>query len=293
LPFWELSFSAHNFLFGNNFPAYENFFNYLKNWRDNTVIFPLSLVFVDAPGKVTTVIGPTAVLLLITFFLIIRDIKDKTKILPGILVILLFVLLTYFGQKNSRFFYEAFAWALIILCKFYPDICRNRIILNLGKIQASIFIIGGTIFISQGLYSYSSTSARQDFWKKNADGYALGEQVNKDVGENIVGTNFRSRTAFAFQSVSGDWLDFVSNSEEASTYLKIWEANNVTLVLIDDKWGVGISQIIDTCPGKLLATYDYFVGVRNPFNRVITPNKVYLIRLDAVQTCKLETLYLN
>ena len=54
--------------FPGNHPATGEFYNQLKNWRDNESFFPLNLIFTSNPSLITTILGFGTILLILPIF---------------------------------------------------------------------------------------------------------------------------------------------------------------------------------------------------------------------------------
>ncbi len=84
---------------GNTFPGVNEFEVSLRNYQDSALILPLSLIFPNQFGVITTVIG-------LGLFLIIfvKPIVTQKAFLLSVMIILFVILGSLMGQKASRFF---------------------------------------------------------------------------------------------------------------------------------------------------------------------------------------------
>ena len=96
--------------FPGNWPGMQEFEKALREHRESSIMFPLSLLIPSGLGQITTIIG-IGVYLAIIGLLNIKKYEHKS----ALFVVIVTILLLYFlGQHSSRFFLEPFIWLLIL-----------------------------------------------------------------------------------------------------------------------------------------------------------------------------------
>lgn len=251
--------------FPGNWPGYDRFESYLRNYTENSLFFPLSLLFPSGIGVISTIIGAG---LLVTLWL--RPGRDPW--IWGMVTISLLVTLlgAILGQQNSRFFLEPYYWTLMAI-SISPVIVKSGTPLSWVKwpvtVQA-VVVIGLWLFGSITLApSAISKGMRDKIMNRSADGYTVMQWAETALPPNAVLLSSHRSVALAPRDVvSMDWSSYVrSDSKDALPYLLRIKDRGVTHVLIT---GSPPDSKLKRCFGNLVAgpSYARFAS-RNPANR--------------------------
>ncbi|AKP26347.1 conserved membrane hypothetical protein [Leptospira interrogans serovar Manilae] len=268
---------------GNTFPGVNEFEVSLRNYQDSALIFPLSLIFPNQFGVITTVIG-------LGLFLIIfvKPIVTQKAFLLSVMIILFVILGSLMGQKASRFFLEPFVWMLISLIglnsfgkwniRFVKEAVSTGILL-----QACATLVIISVGIYQLFPGVFSISLREKVMSQYANGYSLMKWVGLTLPkEAVLLSQHRSIALSERKTLSLDWIPFVDfNSAVASPYLKQIKDENVTHILMfgDTSKNTPFSGCIGNTIGKTKSNQ----VTRNPFNR----NDFFTVILVEFQSDKL------
>ncbi|EMS85324.1 DUF1420 family protein [Leptospira noguchii] len=252
---------------GNTFPGVNEFEVSLRNYKDSTLIFPLSLIFPNQFGVITTVIG-------LGLFLIIfvKPIVTQKTFLLNLLIILFVILGSLMGQKASRFFLEPFVWMLISLIglnsfgkwniKFVKEAVNTGILLQACATLAIISV--GIYQLFPGVFSIS---LREKVMSQYANGYSLMKWVDLTLPkEAVLLSHHRSIALSARKTLSLDWIPFVDfNSTDMTSYLRQIKDENVTHILM---FGDKIeNSSFSGCLGKTIGKTKSYIAVRNPLGQ--------------------------
>lgn len=251
--------------FPGNWPGYDRFESYLRNYSENSVFFPLSLLLPSGIGVISTIIG--AGLLVVLWLRPGRDPWVWGLVTLSLLVTLLGAVL---GQKNSRFFLEPYYW-LLMAVSISPAIVKSDILLPWVKwpvtIQA-VVVTGLWLFGSITLApSAISQGMRDKIMNRSANGYTVLQWAETVLPPNAVLLSSHRSVALAPRDVvSMDWSFYVrSDSKEAVPYLLRIKDRGVTHVLIT---GSPTDSKLKKCFGNLVAGPSYArLATRNPVNR--------------------------
>ncbi|EMY76246.1 PF07220 family protein [Leptospira weilii serovar Ranarum str. ICFT] len=217
-----------------SWPGTTLFESALRNYRDSTLSFPMSLVIPNTFGVITTVIG-------FGLFLIIfikPNASLQTLVLSAMAVI--FVIFgSLMGQKASRFFLEPFIWVLISLVGLNSFKIWNtgfvKEAVSLGIVLQTLITFGILLFgIYQLFPGTFSIQLREKVMNQNANGYDLMKWVDAVLPKDaVLLSQHRSIALSQRKTLSLDWSKFVDfNSADANTYLKQIKNENVTHILI-------------------------------------------------------------
>ncbi|MEY2701870.1 MAG: hypothetical protein RLY43_503, partial [Bacteroidota bacterium] len=103
------------------YPGRLAFLEYLKNYDDVKLFFPISLFFPSSPGVYSMILGLNLVIVIWLLF------KNKVTTKKLFFVLLLCVISLVFGQRTSRFYIEPFIWTLLIINSFSYTFFSNFI----------------------------------------------------------------------------------------------------------------------------------------------------------------------
>jgi len=176
-------FSYFNFFTSAN----ELFLNYLQNYTDNDLIFPISLFFTDSFGKISTILG-------FSFLILIFIKKTNNKNNQIFLITFIgFILYFYYSQKTSRIYFELLLWLSlnIIFFKHYKIKIRYiKIFLLLNFIIAFIIALFGFYQLSSSIVS---NEYRRDVMRTAAFEFKGIEWLSQKIStETTILSNLRS-----------------------------------------------------------------------------------------------------
>lgn len=248
-------------------PGVRSFESVLRNYRDSTLDFPLSLLIPNTFGVVTTIIGSG--LLLIIF---VKPIANLQTFVLSFIVIIFVILGILLGQKASRFFLEPFIWILISLIvldslkirnfKFGRNVIGFLVILQAG-LTFGILLLG----IYQLFPGVFSVQSREKVMSQYANGYDLMKWVGSVLPKDaVLLSQHRSIALSERKTLSLDWIKFVDfNSTVVNPYLKEIKDENVTHILMfgDTTQNIPFSGCIGNTIGKTKSSQ----ATRNSFNR--------------------------
>jgi len=164
------------------------FLDYIRNYKDSNLVFPLSLFLTDSFGKVTTVLGFS---ILIFFF--VKKISDK-NILIFLISTVAFILYFFYSQKTSRIFYELLLWLslnIIFIKNYRIKIRYIKIFLFLNLIIPFTIALIGFYQLSPSIIS---NEYRRDVMRMTASEFQGIEWLNQRISpEATILSNFRSK----------------------------------------------------------------------------------------------------
>ncbi|EMO34025.1 PF07220 family protein [Leptospira santarosai str. HAI821] len=245
-------------------PGIDSFEVALRNYKDSTLSFPLSLVFPNQLGVITTVIGAGLSLLLF-----VRPTVPKSFLL-NVIIFLFAVLGSLLGQKASRFFLEPFVWMLISLIVFNSFNMWNirfvKEIVSVGIFLQAFATLGiiivGVYQLFPGVFSIQ---IREKIMNQYANGYGLMKWADSVLPKDaVLLSQHRSIALSRRKTLSLDWATFVDfNSASENPYLKQIKDENVTHILMlgDTTENTPFSGCIGNTIGKTESNQ----ATRNPF----------------------------
>ena len=271
-------------LFPGNWPGYYRFDSSLRNYTENSIFFPLSLLIPSGIGLISTIIGAG-------LFAALWLRPGRNTWIWGMAAISLLVtfLGVIFGQKSSRFFLEPYYWILMAV-SISPATIKSNTPLSWVKwpvaIQA-VVITGLWLFGAITLApSAISQGMRDKIMNRSADGYTVMKWADEVLPiDAVLLSNHRSLALAPRDVVSMDWLNHVRlDTAEAMPYLLRIKDRKVTYVLIT---GNPADAKLKECFGKFVAGPLYArKAVRNPVNRgELYPACIYEFNSDDLPDC--------
>ena len=271
-------------LFPGNWPGYDRFESSLRNYTENPLFSPLSLLVPSWIGVISTIIG--AGLLVVLWLRPGRDPWIWGMMAVSVLVTLLSAI---FGQKSSRFFLEPYYWILMAV-SISPAIIKSDAPLSWLRwpvIIQAIVVTGlwlfGAIMLSP---SAISQGMRDKIMNRSADGYTVMKWADEVLPmDAVLLSNHRSIALAPRDVVSMYWSDYVrSDTTEALPYLLRIKKRKVTHVLITRN--IAYAKL-KGCFGNLVAGPSYArKAVRNPVNRgELYPAWIYEFNSEALPDC--------
>jgi hypothetical protein len=251
--------------FPGNWPGYDKFEFFLRNYTENSLFFPLSLLIPSGIGVISTIIG--AGLLVMLWLRPGRDLWIWGMVIMSLLVTILGAL---FGQQNSRFFLEPYYWILMAV-SISPAVITSGAPLSWLKWPVAIQAVMVTGIWLFGLITLApsaiSQGMRDKIMNRSADGYTVMQWADEVLPiDAVLLSNHRSVALAPRDVVSMDWSYYVQiDSKEAIPYLLRIKERNVTHVLI---MGNPREAKLKECFGDLVAgPSSARFATRNPINR--------------------------
>ena len=245
----------------NYYPGRLAFLEYLKNYDDVKLSFPISLFFPSSPGVYSMILGLNLVIVIWLLF------KNKVTTKKLLFVLLLCTISFIFGQRTSRFYIEPFVWSLLLINSFSYSYFNN-IILKFGIYIVSVLQICILLFSSYSISSGVLTKQkRESVLSSKANGYTLANWVNLKLPESSkILIEHRSLSLFNQKVYSSDWINYVNkNKGEDQFYLDYLKKEEVKYVLI-----IGDSQkdskLFSYCDSLVYGPFYGQIATRNPFN---------------------------
>ncbi|EKR74483.1 PF07220 family protein [Leptospira noguchii str. 2006001870] len=247
-----------------SWPGVRLFESVLRNYKDSTLDFPLSLLIPNTFEVITTIIGSG---LFLAIF--VKPTANLQTFVLNFIVIIFIILGILLGQKASRFFLEPFIWILISLIvlnsvkildfKFAKHVIVFLVILQAG-LTFSILLLGNYQMFP-GIFSIQS---REKVMNQYANGYNLmkwaGSVLPKDA---VLLSQHRSIALSQRKTLSLDWVKFVDfNSAVASPYLKEIKNENTTHILI--LGDISKDSPFFGCIGNVIGRTESQIAMRNP-----------------------------
>ncbi|WP_428420661.1 DUF1420 family protein [Methylibium sp.] len=217
--------------FPGDWPGYDAFTGYLRNYRDSSMWFPLSLVLPARPGAISTVVGVG-----VGALAWLRPAKDIYCWLAIAAATAVTIVGTLFGQANARFYLEPFVWVLMALAMQAP-----RCIHDGAKLAQCI--LGAQVLMFMALISYAvvrsipgamSTPWRNSIMATQADGYTVMKQVDAALPADAVLISAHPSVALSPRKVfASDWISFTgSQPADWAPYLQRLQEGRVTHALV-------------------------------------------------------------
>ena len=256
-----LDLSSYLYPIPKYYPGQKYFLEYLKNYDDVKLFFPLSLILPSSFGVYSMILGFN---LLIIIFLLYKN-KVETKYL---FYILFLCILSYMlGQRTSRFYFESLVW-LLLLINLYSKRKFNSIYLKYSVYSVTFLQLAILLYSSYSLTSgVISKSQREKVLISKANGYTLAKWANLKLPDTArILIDHRSLALFNQKVYSSDWVNYIENkTNQDKFYTDYLKKENVKYVLIiGDKQED--SKLFSYCDSLVFGPFIGQVATRNPFN---------------------------
>jgi hypothetical protein len=243
------------------YPGQQQFLDYLKNYDDVKLFFPLSLILPSSFGVYSMILGFN---LLIVIFLLFKN-KIASKY---IFYVLLLCILSYLlGQRTSRFYFEPLIW-LLLLINLYSKRHFNSKYLKYTVFAVTAMQLSILLFSSYSLTSgVISKSQREKVLTSKANGYTLAKWVNFKLPDTArILIDHRSLAFFNQKVYSSDWVNYIeNNSGQDKFYTDYLKKEKVKyLLIIGDKQKD--SKLFSYCDSLVYGPFIGQVATRNPLN---------------------------
>ena len=203
---------------------YSSFSNDLKEWKKNSIFFPLGLFlnyYNDSFSAIHNSLG-----IGIISFLFIKKANNKNLRLIFILIIGIILLNFLFVQKTPRFYFLPYLVSLLIL--FEVSLRNTNILKKIIYAQLFFTLLGMLILATISITTTFLDSNLNTYKKKFIFRYAAYEKINEIVGEDkfiIVDLpNYYSNN----YEISTILMEYISNDDELKEYKNYIDNNNVS-----------------------------------------------------------------
>ncbi len=255
------------------YPGYKNFLNFLKQYRDSNISFPLSLIYPGSFSTLSMILGPN--LIVVILFIIFGKIINIRLFISIIMLSLLGFIL---GQATSRFFFEYYILILIYLnynlininTTFFYNI-RYYLIAN------SIIII---IILTYSVFTLSigavNINLREKVLMTKANGYDLSKWVRAEIpNSNKILLEHRSLAFFSNNTFSTDWINYLNNNTINDSIItnSLKKRRIDFIVIVNDT--PSKSNLYKFCKELKSGPFIGKISTRNPFNSGI-PFKAWI-----------------
>ena len=196
--------------FPGDWPGTNSFEKMLRDYRDTSIYFPISLLIPSGLNKITTVLGIGLIFLLSCSRW--YEFQCRELVIAILLVSIGYIV---FGQLNSRFFIEPLYWVFIAYhlesAKKSPSrFLETKTVKILISIQVCLVLISLTFGISQLLPGALSPSLRKNVMHRFADGYDVMSWANEVLPPDVtIISKHRSVGLAARPVISNDWEEFI------------------------------------------------------------------------------------
>ena len=240
--------------FPGNWPGVDAFRDYLLNYRDTALFFPLTLIIPATFATVTTVLG-----IIVTFLISSlhwHKFHSRAIVVATILLLIGGFLL---GQLTSRFFLEPCCWVLAAyhlkniekpVSKFLES-STLKLLISIQAYAVLAMLIFGVYKLSPGTLSLSW---RKEVMQNSAQGYDLMSWVDKVLPPKVtLISGHRSVALSPREVIATDWINHVTEGGLADNfYWSIIAPKRPEFMLVTSRPGVS--------PKKFSCTNEIFAG---------------------------------
>ncbi|MCF2444499.1 DUF1420 domain-containing protein [Dyadobacter sp. CY345] len=243
-------------------PIVVKLYQYIKAYSDSSYPFPISLVYTNSIGKLSTLVGISAITLGLLPFLF-RYYKFEVISISALIFLILIG-----GQVSSRFLLEPVLWSVpLAISTFYKSKIYKYFILA-ARLQ--LFCILPLLLI--GIYNLApsifSDSGREKVMLKASNGYAENKWIDEVLPPDArICMTSRSRAFIARNYFPWEYLYFTSmeNKKEAEELDRKLKIQYKTEYLILPS--TGFDALRNKYAGEIIAGPKKFhLATRNPFN---------------------------
>ena len=255
-------FSFILFPFPANTIGANEIYEYLKNYKDINLSFPLFLFFPDNFSNLSRIIG----LPILIFFFINYKKCDQKFLLIFVIFFLIHIL---YGQSSTRFFLEHYYWVLILFYFYKQDRIKEKFYYFYSYLCIFTFL---PLLIYQ-VYFFSIPSlfksSRVELYKKYSDVYNLSNSLKYLKTEKKIGLLLHGRFYFD-QDIEPLTNFIIINDNNLLKALKNMKKINIDHVIIPKSNYDHLTQryklIVGNLNLKLKRIIQVDVFSRNPFN---------------------------
>ena len=237
-------------------------YQYIKQYSDSSYPFPVNLVYTDSIGRISTIVGVSALAIGFLPFLF-RFFKFEV-----ISIFTLIILILVGGQASSRFLLEPILWsAPLVITAFYQNRYYKYFILT-ARFQLFIlipFLVTGVYTLASSLFS---DFQREKVLLKSSNGYMESKWIDEVLPLNArICIASRSRAFLPRPYFPWEYLHFTSmevRTEAGVLDHKLKEEYKIDYIILPP---TGFEAIRSKYAGKVIAGPKKFsLATRNPFN---------------------------
>lgn len=207
--------------------APEEFVYFLKNFKENNIIFPFNLFIPESFGKITTILGFQILIL----FLIKKIKRENIQIIILVAISSLFFFL--FSQSIGRVYYEMILWLSLnlIFIEYFRIHLKYITYFLIANLSIVFFIL---IFSLYNLFpSLISNNYRIKIMKNNAYEFKGAEWINANISPgNIILSNLRSISLLTNETIPMDYLDYNIHFNKLNNYFNFLKKKKVNYIVI-------------------------------------------------------------
>ncbi|SEI53256.1 Protein of unknown function [Dyadobacter koreensis] len=243
-------------------PVIVNLHQYIKEYSDSSSPFPANLIFVNSIGKISTVIGVSALLIGLLPVLWLRFKWEVISITSLIILILIG------GQASSRFLLEPVLWSAPLFITTFNLNRYYKFFILAARLQLFILVP----FLIAGLYilmpSMLSNSLREKVLLSSSNGYAESAWINNTLPSNArICIASRSRAYLPRTYFPWEYLYFTSmatHQEAEELDHKLKSEYKIDYIILPP---TGFEEIRSKYAGQIVAgPKKFFLATRNPLN---------------------------
>jgi len=266
-----------------NWYATVAFENMLRNYQENILPFPVSLLIPSGFGNISTILGVGV------FFFLFLNVRNKRNVQLLIVAALIVVFMSWLlGPPTSRSYLEPYYWVLMALSMqgaphFFSR--HMRVVSALPFFQGVSIVMMCWFGIATSVPALVSMEGRAQVMSVKAYGYAMVTWMDSVLPEYaVVLDTYRSMGIIPRKAVSLIWSRHAAiDDPRALPYVERVREEGVTHMLIVDAslQDSLIYQFFSRCVnGVPSGPFAGTVATRNPFNRG-APYQAWLVPLDA------------
>ena len=240
-----------------------SFADFLKNYRDSSVMFPFSLILPDSPGTISTILG-------VGCFIIFAASRVRGYSIVFLICAMIAAIATFFlGQVTSRFYLEPYLWIIAAVVST-PMLKVNSLFLKLILVQlfcVAIMASVGAVILFPGALT---ASLRHKVMYKCAYQYGesnwLDETLPKDA---VILSDLRSKALLPRKFVSSEKFYYSLNTNDTVALEKekllIKQSGVNTWVTFDNNTNP-FPYFAAYFPRLIAKSQTFRNAVRNPWN---------------------------
>jgi hypothetical protein len=254
-------------------PIVLKLFSYIKSYRESSYIFPVNLLFPASIGRISTIVGLSAVALFSVPFLY-KSYKNEV-----IAILFLLVLILAGGQATSRFLMEPVFWSIPLFIAGFHTYRWFRYVIVLSKLSLILLLP----FLFFGLYSLGpslfSDQQREEVLLESANGYAESKWLDEVLPLNAkIASSAKFRAFLPRPYLPWEYLLFTSlkDAKQAAVLDQQIKDYKINYLVLPYR---GMDELKERYGAELVRGPQKFNSARrNPFNKSVYEIAVYKVR---------------
>lgn len=240
------------------------FIDWIKNYRENPLSFPLYLLIPSSFGNFTTVFGIGMLVAGYGFFRLPRTMRPIKLMLAFFILVLWGV-----GQPSSRFYLEPYIWVMLLLAsegKAVQD-TQAPLFFKLVLIAQSIAVILVLFIFDWSVLGSFVPDGQHKFLNKYVNGYDMSQWVAKELAPNVpILLDHRSVALYSRITLSTEPILFMS-ADASNLQMLRQDLLKYDVSYVVTQADSPIYGIISKCSEGVFAGPETFhLATRNPFN---------------------------